>query len=44
MDYIARHVDCEGVATYIIASFLGMRTLLAGKFQQAIEVSVHATA
>jgi len=26
--YIARHVDCEGVATYIIASFLGMRTLM----------------
>lgn len=26
--HIARHVDCEGVATYIIASFLGMRSLL----------------
>ncbi|MEX0359424.1 MAG: TetR/AcrR family transcriptional regulator [Allomuricauda sp.] len=27
--YIARHVDCEGAASYIIASYLGMRTLLA---------------
>ena len=26
--YIARHVDCEGVATYIIASYLGMRSLM----------------
>ncbi|WP_431163741.1 TetR/AcrR family transcriptional regulator [Flagellimonas beolgyonensis] len=26
--HIARHVDCEGVATYIIASFMGMRTLM----------------
>ncbi|AWX44559.1 HTH-type transcriptional regulator MtrR [Flagellimonas maritima] len=26
--YIGRHVDCEGVATYIIASYMGMRTLL----------------
>lgn len=26
--HIARHVDCEGVATYIIASYLGMRSLL----------------
>ena len=26
--YIARHVDCEGVAAYIIASYLGMRSLL----------------
>ena len=25
--HIARHVDCEGVATYIIASYLGMRSL-----------------
>lgn len=28
--YIARHVDCEGVATYVIASYLGMRSLLMG--------------
>ena len=27
--YIARHVDCEGAASYIIASYLGMRTLLS---------------
>ncbi|MCL6266683.1 TetR/AcrR family transcriptional regulator [Flagellimonas myxillae] len=27
--HIARHVDCEGVASYIIASYLGMRTLLS---------------
>lgn len=27
--HIARHVDCEGVATYIIASYLGMRTLMS---------------
>ncbi|SHG59200.1 TetR/AcrR family transcriptional regulator [Flagellimonas flava] len=27
--HIARHVDCEGAASYIIASYLGMRTLLA---------------
>lgn len=26
--HIARHVDCEGVATYVIASYLGMRSLL----------------
>jgi AcrR family transcriptional regulator len=26
--HIARHVDCEGVANYIIASFMGMRTLM----------------
>lgn len=26
--HIARHVDCEGVATYVIASYLGMRFLL----------------
>jgi len=26
--HVARHVDCEGVATYIIASYLGMRSLL----------------
>ncbi|WP_222982699.1 TetR/AcrR family transcriptional regulator [Flagellimonas meishanensis] len=26
--HIARHVDCEGVATYIISSYLGMRSLL----------------
>ncbi len=26
--HIARHVDCEGVATYIIALFMGMRTLM----------------
>lgn len=26
--HIARHIDCEGVATYIIASYLGMRSLL----------------
>ncbi|KAB7528678.1 TetR family transcriptional regulator [Flagellimonas olearia] len=26
--HIARHVDCEGAATYIIASFLGMRSLM----------------
>lgn len=26
--HISRHVDCEGVATYIIASYLGMRSLL----------------
>ena len=26
--HIARHVDCEGVATYIIASYLGMRSLM----------------
>lgn len=25
--YIARHVDCEGAATFIIASYLGMRSL-----------------
>ena len=29
--YIARHLDCEGVAAYIIASFLGIRTLMADK-------------
>ena len=29
--YIARHLDCEGVATYIIASFLGIRTLMVDK-------------
>ncbi|TAI47527.1 TetR/AcrR family transcriptional regulator [Flagellimonas allohymeniacidonis] len=28
--HIARHVDCEGAAAYIIASYLGMRTLLKG--------------
>ncbi|MDC6366478.1 MULTISPECIES: TetR/AcrR family transcriptional regulator [Flavobacteriaceae] len=28
--HIARHVDCEGVATYVIASYLGMRSLLMG--------------
>src|SRR5690606_18053006 len=27
--HIARHVDCEGVATYIIASYLGMRSLMS---------------
>ncbi|WP_420320958.1 TetR/AcrR family transcriptional regulator [Flagellimonas sp.] len=27
--HIARHIDCEGVATYIIASYLGMRSLLS---------------
>lgn len=27
--YIARHIDCEGVATYIIASYLGIRSLLS---------------
>ncbi|MEX0312853.1 MAG: TetR/AcrR family transcriptional regulator [Allomuricauda sp.] len=27
--HIARHIDCEGVATYIIASYLGMRALLS---------------
>ncbi len=27
--YIARHVDCEGAAAYIIASYLGIRTLFA---------------
>lgn len=26
--HIARHVDCEGAATYIIASFMGMRSLM----------------
>ena len=26
--HIARHVDCEGVATYILASFMGLRTLM----------------
>ncbi|MBO0320965.1 TetR/AcrR family transcriptional regulator [Muricauda sp. CAU 1633] len=26
--HIARHVDCEGAATYIIASYLGMRSLM----------------
>lgn len=26
--YIARHIDCEGIAAYIIASFLGIRTLM----------------
>ncbi|NAY91628.1 TetR family transcriptional regulator [Muricauda sp. JGD-17] len=26
--YIARHVNCEGVATFIIASYLGMRSLM----------------
>ncbi|WP_067029677.1 TetR/AcrR family transcriptional regulator [Allomuricauda sp. CP2A] len=26
--HIARHVDCEGTATYIIASYLGMRSLM----------------
>lgn len=26
--HIARHIDCEGVATYVIASYLGMRSLL----------------
>ncbi|MEM9363435.1 MAG: TetR/AcrR family transcriptional regulator [Bacteroidota bacterium] len=29
--YIARHLDCEGIAAYIIASFLGIRTLMADK-------------
>lgn len=28
--YFARHVDCEGVATFIIASYLGMRTTMKG--------------
>lgn len=27
--HIARHLDCEGVAAYIIASFLGVRTLMS---------------
>lgn len=27
--HIARHVDCEGAATFIISSYMGMRTLLA---------------
>ncbi|MEH6679604.1 MAG: TetR/AcrR family transcriptional regulator [Sediminicola sp.] len=26
--YVNRHVDCEGVATYIISSYLGIRTLM----------------
>jgi AcrR family transcriptional regulator len=26
--YVDRHVDCEGVASYIISSFLGVRTLM----------------
>lgn len=26
--YVDRHVDCEGVASYIISSFLGIRTLM----------------
>lgn len=33
--HIARHVDCEGVATYIMASYLGIRSLLAnGNYQR----------
>src|SRR5690606_5059652 len=27
--HLAQHVDCEAVATYIIASYLGMRTLMS---------------
>ena len=26
--HIARHIDCEGVAAYIISSYLGMRTMM----------------
>lgn len=26
--YVDRHVDCEGVASYVISSFLGVRTLM----------------
>jgi hypothetical protein len=26
--YLDRHVDIEGVATYLIASFMGVRTLM----------------
>ena len=26
--YVDRHIDCEGVASYIISSFLGIRTLM----------------
>ncbi len=28
--YINRHVDCEGVATYIISSYMGIRTMMVG--------------
>jgi AcrR family transcriptional regulator len=26
--YVDRHIDCEGVASYIISSFMGVRTLM----------------
>ena len=26
--YVDRHIDCEGVASYIISSFIGIRTLM----------------
>lgn len=28
--HINRHIDCEGVATYIIASYMGIRTMMVG--------------
>ena len=35
--HIARHVDCEGVATYVIASYLGMRSLLMGSSNKQLK-------
>jgi hypothetical protein len=28
--YLDRHVDCEAVATYLMSSYFGIRTLMAG--------------
>lgn len=28
--HISRHIDCEGVAAYIIASYMGIRTMMVG--------------
>ena len=35
--HIARHVDCEGVASYTIASYLGMRTLFMGNTNRQLK-------
>ncbi|PRX56946.1 TetR/AcrR family transcriptional regulator [Flagellimonas meridianipacifica] len=32
--HIARHLDCEGIAAYIIASFLGIRTMMSDKISR----------
>lgn len=33
--YLNRHTDCEAVATYLISSYFGIRTLIAGRAASA---------